>query len=184
MRDAGDTNMNNRNITLIGMAGVGKSAVGKKLASKLHYKFIDIDPIIEKHMEMKLQHIIDKFGDAEFIRIEENSILNLKRGNGNQNGLDKLILSPGGSIVYSPRAMGFLRKNSTVVFLDGSMESILERVHNLPTRGIVGLKNKTFEELFDERLVLYRRYANFTVELQPDFESSKVAEWIIKKLKI
>ncbi|MCK5176932.1 MAG: (d)CMP kinase, partial [Candidatus Aenigmarchaeota archaeon] len=55
------------NITLIGMAGVGKSFIGKKLAKKLNYDFIDVDELIEKNTNLKLQQIIDKFGERYFL---------------------------------------------------------------------------------------------------------------------
>ena len=54
------------NITLIGMAGSGKSLVGKILAKKLHYEFIDVDKIIQKKTESRLQTIVDKFGEKRF----------------------------------------------------------------------------------------------------------------------
>jgi shikimate kinase len=67
----------NRNITLIGMAGVGKSVIGKELAKELLYRFIDTDELIEKKFNLKLQEIIDQWGEERFLEIEEQTILKL-----------------------------------------------------------------------------------------------------------
>ena len=83
----------NMNITLIGMAGVGKSVTGKELAKRLDYGFIDIDEIIEKKANLKLQQIIDDLGDDKFLAIEERTVLGLDK-------LENCIISPGGSVIY------------------------------------------------------------------------------------
>ncbi|RLG14690.1 MAG: hypothetical protein DRN66_01430, partial [Candidatus Nanohalarchaeota archaeon] len=90
----------NMNITLIGMAGVGKSFIGKHLAERLNCTFVDIDEVIEKKTSLTLQQIIDTHGEEEFLKIEERAILRL-------NGFNNSIISPGGSIIYSKKAMDF-----------------------------------------------------------------------------
>lgn len=59
------------------MTEAGKSVLGKQLAERLHYQFIDVDKLIEEQIGLKLQQILDKFGDEEFLRIEEKVVLNL-----------------------------------------------------------------------------------------------------------
>ena len=150
------------NITLIGMAGVGKSALGEELAKRLNYKFLDIDELIEEKTKLKLQEIIDSSGEDEFLKIEEKAVLALGE-------LDRCVISPGGSVVYSKAAMGFLKKNSIVVFLDAPFESINARITNRAIRGIVGLKRKNLKAIFEERLPLYKKYADITIEMPADF---------------
>jgi len=163
------------NVTLIGMPGVGKSVIGKELAKRLNYKFLDIDKIIEKKTKLNLQQIIDKFGDNKFLEIEEKTILELGK-------FDNCIISPGGSIIYSAEAMKFLKKNSVVVFLDFSFKSIKNRISNLFTRGIVGLKKKGLEALFNERMTLYKKYADITVKMSEDFDINDAVKNIIHKI--
>ncbi len=163
------------NIALIGMAGVGKSALGEELAKRLNYRFLDIDEVIEKKTKLRLQEIIDSSGEDEFLKIEEKAVLGLGE-------LDRCVISPGGSVVYSKAAMGFLKENSVVVFLDASFESINGRITNHSTRGIIGLKNKSLKELFEERLPLYKKYADITIEMPLDFNANAAVDDIIREV--
>jgi shikimate kinase len=146
------------NITLIGMSGVGKSRIGQLLSKKLNYRFIDVDRLIEEENGGRLQDLIDCLGDAKFLELEEKAILGIGE-------VCDSVISPGGSSIYSERAMGFLKSISKVVFLDASLEEIKRRRLNFWGRGIVGLKEKGLEGLFLERLPLYRRYADVTVDV-------------------
>lgn len=163
------------NITLIGMPGVGKSYIGKELAKRLDYEFIDVDEVIEEKTKTKLQDIIDNLGDEEILKIEEGCVLEL-------GGCDNHIISPGGSIVYSPEAMEFLKKTSVVVYLKDSLESIQKRLTNQETRGIVGLKEKGLKALFDERTALYEKYADITVQIREDFNANEVVNNILQEI--
>ncbi len=165
----------NRNITLIGMAGAGKSAIGKKLAKELCYRFIDTDELIEKEFNLKLQEIIDQWSEERFLEIEEETILRLDK-------LDRSVISPGGSAIYSEKAMEFLKTNSVVIFLDAPLENIEKRIPDLSTRGIIGLKKKNLEGLFNERLSLYKKYADQTIEISEGSSIDTVLKEIIQKI--
>lgn len=147
------------NITLIGMAGAGKSTIGKALAKRLNYTFIDVDRLITKKTGMPLQDLIDKQGDSALIRFEEEAILGLGQ-------LDNCIISPGGSVIYSREAMRHLKEISKIVFLDAPFRSIVRRIPNARKRGIVGLRDRSLKELFEERLVLYNKYADFSIKIR------------------
>jgi len=162
------------NITLIGMPGVGKSFLGKQLAKKLSHNFLDVDEVIEKKTGLKLQQIIDNLGDEEFLKIEERAILELGE-------VKNSVIAPGGSVIYLPKAMDFLKKISVIVFLNAPFEFIEKRLVNRDRRGIVGLKNKDLKTLFDERTALYKKYADFTVEVLKDSDFQVVVDDIIVK---
>lgn len=160
------------NITLIGMAGVGKSTIGKVLAKRLGCTFIDVDSLIREKTGMPLQTLIDTRGDLALIRLEEETVLGLKlKGDS--------IISPGGSVVYSEKAMNFLKENSTIVYLDASFRNIIKRIRNPGQRGLVGFKDKSLRELFEERLVLYRKYADITVRVKSREKVSEVVDRIL-----
>jgi len=161
------------NITLIGMPGVGKSFIGKKIAGKLRYKFVDVDEVIEKEKRLDLQKVLDELGEEKFIELEGKTILSLK-GEG-------MVIAPGGSVVYSREAMDFLNKNSKIIYLKDEMIKIKRRIPNLDSRGIVGLKGKSFEKLFLEREKLYERYSDFVVFVG-DFDENRIVEEILEKV--
>ncbi len=162
-------------ITLIGMAGVGKSIIGKALAKKLSFRFIDTDAIIEHEIGMGLQDIIDKLGEKEFLRIEERTLLAL-------NPPEKCVISTGGSAVYSEMAMESLKKISAIVFLNASLDTIENWITDKVERGIIHLE-KGLPGIYEERLPLYKKYAGTEVGLDQNYNRDFVVDEIIKKVK-
>ncbi|RXA16914.1 shikimate kinase [Methanosarcina sp. MSH10X1] len=159
------------NITLIGMAGAGKSTIGRVLAKRLGYTFIDVDHLIMENTGVPLQTLIDNEGDSALVRFEEEAILRLEQ-------VDNCIISPGGSVVYSEKTMEHLKKMSRIIFLDAPFRSIVRRLPNARKRGIVGLRDRSLKELFEERIVLYRRYADFSIKLKGRENIQDIAERI------
>jgi shikimate kinase len=161
------------NITLIGMAGAGKSTVGRALAKRLNYTFIDVDCLITEKTGMTLQALIDEQGDYALIRFEEEAILKLEN-------IDGCVISPGGSVVYSEKAMEHLKKVSKIVYLDAPFRKIVKRIRNARTRGIVGLANRSLKELFEERIILYQKYADFSIKIKGKNEIQEIVEKVIR----
>jgi shikimate kinase len=148
------------NITLIGMPGAGKSTIGRLLAETLNMRFLDIDKVMEQERGKPLQDILDEAGDEGFILLEEQTVLSLKSP-------EDTLISPGGSIIYSARAMEHLGRISTVVFLDVPLEVLAKRL-TIEGRGVVRGRDLTLEEIFKDRLPLYRRYAHKGVLLESE----------------
>ena len=161
-------------LTLIGMSGVGKSLIGQELSKALKYNFIDIDKTIEKKYDLKLKKLIEKFGKQKFLKLEEKAVLEICK-------TDSLVISSGGSVVYSEKAMNFLKAISKIVFLDASLIDIKNRVPDFSKRGIVGLENG-LERLFDERYQLYKKYADITIKVPTKFDLNIIIKNIIKTL--
>lgn len=162
------------NITLIGMAGAGKSAAGKALAKKLDCRFIDIDEVIEEKFDLKLQEIIDKYGEEKFLEEEEKAVLALE-------DIEKCVISPGGSIVYSSKAMEFLQNISKIFFLDAPLQIIESRIKNQELRRIIGLDKKSIKEVFTERRPLYEKWADIKIEIKENSSVDDVVKIIISE---
>lgn len=162
-----------RNITLIGMPGVGKSTVGVVLAKKLSLAFVDTDILIQARQGRALQQILDSDGYKRLRHFEEQEILRLQAENS--------VIATGGSAVYSPRAMQHLQSISTIVFLDLPYAEICRRIRDFDTRGIACAPEQSFEELFEERLQLYRKYADLTID-SPGATQDEVADSIVAEL--
>ena len=154
-----------QNLTLIGMAGAGKSTLGVLLAKALGYDFIDTDILIQQKHKKLLQEIIDEEGIDAFLAIEEDILSELT--------IDRAIIATGGSAVYSDKAMQALKQHSTVVYLEVPYEEILSRVKNIATRGIVLKHGNSLKDAFEERQPLYHQYADIVVDCsKKDIEST------------
>lgn len=162
------------NITLIGMPGAGKSTIGIILAKDLAFGFLDTDVLIQISQQKTLQDIVDGSGYMSLRDIEEAELLkvNLKRH----------IIATGGSAVYSEAAMKHLAKESVIVFLDLDLEQIRQRIHNFDTRGIARAEDQTIEDLFEERVMLYKKYADVTIDCRTLCQDSLALE-IIEQVK-
>ena len=143
------------NITLIGMAGTGKSTIGKELSQHYNYTFIDHDQLIQEKYQNTLQHIIDDIGEQAFLKIEEETILQM-------GDIKDTISTPGGSIIYCPKAMDYLKNTSNLIYLDTPFHVIQQRI-NPQDRGIIGLKNNTLKSVYQERHHLYKKYAHIQI---------------------
>lgn len=141
------------NIILIGMAGSGKSSIGRLLAKALSHHFVDTDNLIEKAAGCPLQEIIENQGISAFRLLEEDILLNLSVANH--------VIATGGSSVYSRRGIRHLKENGVVVFLDVELSLLQKRIHNFDSRGIVKLPQQSFGELYTERISLYRKNADY-----------------------
>ena len=147
------------NIVLIGMPGAGKSTLGIVLAKIMNYDFVDADLVIQSQCDKTLQKLIDACGPEGFIQVE-NQILSDIRAS-------KAIIATGGSAVYSDEAMRHLTEIGTVVYLKISYEQLVGRLSDFQERGVVlkGGIGMSLRELYDERLPLYERYAEVTVDV-------------------
>ena len=152
-----------KSITLIGMAGAGKSTIGIKLAKLLEFNFLDGDTMIEEKINQSIQSFLDHHGGKEFTKIEEEILLSID--------LDKTVLATGGSAVLSDTAMNFLKKESEVIFLDVSYKNISERILNLSERGLVRESNQSLQDTYNQRLNLYKKYADHVVINDGDIDS-------------
>ena len=144
------------NITLIGMPGAGKSTVGQLLAKFLQFEFIDTDDLLCLQQQRTLQNIVDKDGYMQLRRFEEQAILSIEA--------KRLVISTGGSAVYSAVAMQHLSSMSKIIYLSVPYEIIAERIKNLDTRGLAKQPHQSLHDLYVERTVLYEKYAEITVD--------------------
>lgn len=143
------------NVTLIGMPGAGKSTIGIILAKLLSCNFVDTDILIQTSRRKSLQEIIEESDHLHLREIEAEEILKLD--------VEDHIIATGGSAVYSTTAMQHLGEISTIIYLEVDYEELVRRIHNFDTRGIACSKDQSFKDVYNERQVLYNRYAEVTI---------------------
>ena len=144
-----------KNIVLIGMPGVGKSTAGVVLAKVLGYEFIDADLIIQQQEGKLLREIIAEVGTDGFIEVENRV--------NSQIEVEKSVIATGGSVVYGKEAMLHLKEIGTVVYLKVSYDILEKRLHGIKGRGVVLKDGQDLRGLYEERVLLYEKYADITV---------------------
>ena len=163
------------NIVLIGMPGVGKSTVGVILAKELGYQFIDADLLIQKQEKRLLREIIAQEGVDGFIQIENQVNASIET--------DRTVIATGGSVVYGREAMEHLKKISTVVYLKLSYQALKKRLGNLKNRGVVLREGQTLRDLYEERVVLYEKYADIVIdEENKGIEETLCHIWLLLRM--
>jgi shikimate kinase len=138
------------------MPGAGKSTVGILLAKLTGRNFLDTDLLIQTLQGRSLQDIVDTEGHMALRKIEEEVLSGLN--------CQHHVIATGGSAVYSEAAMTHLKSSGIVVFLDVELSTLESRIRDFATRGLAKRRNQTFADLFHERIVLYRKYADITIE--------------------
>ncbi len=146
-----------KNIILIGMPGTGKSVVGRALAERLRYKFVDIDDlIVEAAREETLADVLRKRGVDGFLSLESTVAEELDAEN--------TVIATGGSMVLSDKAMTHLKENGVAVWLETPFSQISARMpDDLSDRAIAAPADMTLRDIYEEREGLYAKYADLIV---------------------
>ncbi|MCI9217449.1 shikimate kinase [Lachnospiraceae bacterium 42-17] len=144
-----------KNIIFIGMPAAGKSTIGVIAAKRLGYRFIDADILIQEKEGKLLREIIAEKGIEGFLEIEDRVNAEIDTENS--------VIAPGGSVVYCENAMKHYKEIGTVVYLQISFDIINSRLKNAKNRGVVLKEGQTFKELYEERTVLFEKYADVTI---------------------
>ncbi len=147
--------MDRDNVILIGMPTSGKSTVGVILAKLLEKDFVDTDLIIQKREHRKLSRIIEEDGLEGFLDIE-NSVCR-------EVDLRNTVIATGGSVVYGEEGMEHLKSIGRVIYLEIDYNILQKRLHHVKQRGVVLKPGQTIKELYDERVVLYKKYADIVL---------------------
>lgn len=155
------------NIVLIGMAGCGKSTIGKILSQKLGKEFADTDEMIEKAEERSIPEIIEKMGE-DFFRCCENLAVNIVGKEKSQ------IIATGGGIITRPENYMPLNQNGIIVFINRDGDK-------LPTRGRPLSQMYGVKALYEKRMPLYKQFAH--IEVDGNGTPDQVADQIIKELE-
>ncbi|MDO5536273.1 MAG: homoserine kinase [Desulfovibrionaceae bacterium] len=159
-------------VTLIGMAGSGKSTIGHALARHLGYAFMDTDHLMEAAYAVNLQGVTEALPGSAFLDMEERFVRSVRAG--------RCVIATGGSVVYRDAAMQHLRSLGPIVCLDCSLAVIQKRIALNPKRGLVIAPGQTIADLYNERYVLYNRYADIHCDTTKSPEAC--AAWIAEHL--
>ena len=145
-----------KNVILIGMPGTGKSVVGRALAERLGYTFIDADDVIVETAGKTLPEILRTDGLDTFLEIEARV--------GETMESENTVIATGGSMVLYEKAMEHLKENGVVVWLETPLSQINDRMpDDLTDRGIAAPQGMTIRQIYEQREPLYAKYADLIV---------------------
>ena len=155
------------------MPGAGKSTIGVLLAKEMAMDFIDTDIPIQTSQGKNLQDIVEVEGYQKLREIEQQILLSLN--------LNNHVIATGGSAVYSDLAMLHLKKDSLCVFLNVPIKVLKNRISNYATRGLAKPEKQTIDELYQERLQLYKKYSDMIIDCT-ELSAEQICRKIVEKL--
>lgn len=142
------------------MPGGGKSTVGRQLARRLDWPFVDTDALIEEHLGETIRAHFERAGEASFRDIEERVIDELTR-----EPQARVIATGGGACLREANRRA-LHERCTVIYLRSTPEELFRRLRHDTHRPLLQVKDPMarLRELYTARDPLYRECAHFVVE--------------------
>jgi shikimate kinase len=140
-----------RPIVLVGLMGVGKSTVGRRLATRLGLTFVDSDAAIEDAAGLSPAEVFERYGEQDFRDGERRLVARLV-----DEG-DVRVIATGGGAYIDPRTRELLNARAVTVWLDAPLEVLTERTGRRDTRAQLrnGDPRATLERLANERRAAY-----------------------------
>jgi shikimate kinase len=167
------------NVALIGFMGAGKSAIGRRLAEKLGWKFIETDAGIEQLAKKKISDIFREDGEIIFREFEIEAVKEAAQGK-------KQVIACGGGVVLNTINIARLKVSGIVVLLSASPAAILKRVSaDINVRPLLMGADDTsarIRELMKARRVFYESAADVTIDTST-MNIDEAAEAVIKELR-
>ena len=163
----------NKNLTLTGMMGVGKSTIGKNLAKKLNYNFIDIDKLIETKEKTSINLIFKNKSEDYFRKIEsEITLQELKKNNS--------VISLGGGAFLNKLIRSNAKKSSVTFWLDVNLDELVKRLKKTQKRPLLYKKkiSDTIKKMYLERKKTYNE-ADYRIKCSY-LKSNEIVEKILK----
>ena len=147
------------NIYLVGLMGAGKTTIGRQLAKSLTVPFYDSDKAIEDSTGVDIPTIFEFEGEEGFRDREQKMIQQLTQ-------LEGIVLATGGGAILREDNRRLLKENGFIVYLQCSVERILERTRRDTQRPLLKTENprERIESLFAQREPLYLSCADFKVD--------------------
>ena len=162
-----------KNLTLTGMMGVGKSTIGKNLAKKLNYKFIDVDKLIEIKERSSINLIFKNKSESYFRKIENDITLSELKN-------DNSVISLGGGAFINNTIRRSVKKLSVSFWLDLPVEALIKRLKKNTQRPLLFKKNiaETAKKIYLDRKKIYSE-ADYRIKcnsLKPNEIVSKILD--------
>jgi len=156
---------------------VGKSAVGRNLAKRLHRRFVDLDRSIEKAAGLKVREIFTSKGEAYFRRLEKQTLAEILQRDGQ-------VIATGGGVILDGENLALLRDKTILIGLTASIDTLLARAGNGGKRPLLKGTHRR-ERILDLTQQRKDRYdqAHFTVDTSA-LTLEQAVDQIVAKLNL
>jgi shikimate kinase len=145
-----------RPIVLVGMMGVGKSSVGKRLATLLDCPFVDADDEIERSAQMTIPEIFDTFGE-DYFRDGERRVISRLVTEREASPRPRIVIATGGGAFCNAETRALILDKAITVWLDSEVDTLVERTARKENRPLLrgGNPRDILGRLRDERAPHY-----------------------------
>jgi shikimate kinase len=146
-------------IACVGLPGSGKSTIGRQLARRLDFKFVDSDQLIEQRIGCSIREFFEREGEPAFRDLEEEVIAELTQ-------VGPCVLSTGGGVVLRAANRQHLRDRTHAFYLHSAPEEVFRRLRNDQNRPLLQVADPLgrLKDLYLARDPLYRETARFVIE--------------------
>ena len=141
----------------------GKSTVGKELASRLGWKFVDLDELVVHRSGLSISELFRRYGEGTFRQLESSALVSTIE-------MNQVVIATGGGAPCYNENIDVLSANGTSVFLKGAVDILVKRIHaDTSVRPIVSAKNdEDLRAFIIEHLkgrMLYYEQADVTIDI-------------------
>lgn len=168
--------LNTRSVSLVGLMGVGKTTIGRRLAKRLNMPIFDSDEEIEAASGRTVKGYFKDHGEEQFRKGERRVIRRLLDG-------QPIVLSTGGGAFIPEKTRSILLANSTTIWLSADHKTLMDRVMRKKTRPLLDVEDPSakMQALIDERYPIYGQ-ADITVDANSGTHTQTVNR-VIKALQ-
>jgi shikimate kinase len=167
-----------KNIYLVGFMATGKSSVGRELAERQNFQFVDLDNLIELKEIKRISDIFAKDGEPYFRKVEKEVLEDTAKKN-------KFVVACGGGIVINPENIRIMKETGLLICLGAKPEVILKRASGSKQRPLLNVADpkKQIELLLEERSSYYALADKIidTSELSVKEVVDKISDLILKE---
>jgi len=136
-------------IALIGFMGSGKTTVGRLVASRLGYRFLDLDTLIVENARKRIREIFDEDGEEVFRQIETETLYSLRE-------MHRLVIATGGGAPIRQENQEFFENLASTFYLEVSYNESFKRTGQDHARPLLDQPEKQLKRLYKSRLPIYR----------------------------
>ncbi len=164
-----------RNIYLVGMMGSGKTSVGKILAERIEWGFVDMDETIEAVYKQSLESIHTLFGNSAITEMENSILMELSQGN-------QQVVACSAGIITNPKNIQLLKATGMIFCLEAPAEVLSQRIEFSKYRFLIEASGQSvLQEWLDDRMKLYQQSDVF---ISTDQHSAQQIATTIRKIAI